>query len=123
MRTLKDIGLFLVPNVRGLMYLERFISNNVLPNSIIVQGPDFLTSSLRLYPKEFFVRYFHYFSLGKDLSFYQKKYDLNLIQLSNQDINSHELKSVVENSKEKYFLFSGGGIIKHDLLETGKHFI
>lgn len=123
MQILEEIGLLLVPSVRGFMYLSSFIKNGILPGTIIVQGKDSLRSTLDLYPSDFFFQYSDYFSPEKDLDFYRLKYDLNVIQLENKDINSNELRLAVERSKQKYFVYSGGGIIRAPLFETNKIFI
>ncbi len=123
MKILKEIGLLLVPNIRGMLYLDAFVRHGVLPGSIIVQGTDNLARDLRNYPREFFKRYAEFFSLDKDLHYYQNNYPLNLLRLSEKDVNSASLQQIVQQSPEEYFFFTGGGIIRQPLFATEKKFI
>ena len=122
MKVLKDIGLLFVPGVRGLLYLNAFISTGSLPGVVIVQGTR-KGDPFKEAPEGFVDEFKEYFDSQKTLQSYIDTYSLEAVYLSEYDVNSKELEEAVLKRPEPIFIFSGGGIIKPPLLETGKRFI
>jgi methionyl-tRNA formyltransferase len=121
MQTLANIGL-LISGIRGLMYLDAFVHNEVIPNIAIVMGSDSLEIRSR-YPETFWEKYRKFFDIDKNLAYYKSRFSLLDIQVNNPDINSSDLKKIILKREELFFIFSGGGIIKPELLNIGKRFI
>jgi len=121
MEILKEVGL-LFSGIRGLMYLDAFIKNETVPNVVIVQT-DLSNDFYAKYPVDFWKRYVNYFNFDKRLDYYLSKFSIDSIRLKSPDINSAEFEDVIDRRFEKFFVFSGGGIVKGSLFKKGKKFI
>ena len=121
MEKLQDMGL-LCYGIRGLIYLEAFVKNNVIPSIVVVQGKA-PTDLYKRWPDAFWKRYVDYYDIKKDLIYYISNYSIDIIPVDKIDVNSEELKNVLLKRPEKYFVFSGGGIIAKDMLNKDKEFI
>lgn len=122
MKVLKDLGLLYLPGVRGLMYLEAFVQNGLVPGVILIQG-DPGGDPLDGRPDSFREKYRDYFDPEKTLDHYINTYGIDTVSLKHRDVNSPELRAEMRDRPENYFIFSGGGIIKPPLLSTGRRLI
>lgn len=122
MKVAKDIGLLFCPGVRGLMYLASFVRAGLLPGVIISQGE--MDGGLKeSRPKGFWNRYVGYFDPEMTLENYVTEYGIEHVTVTERDVNSASLKEAVSKREENIFVFSGGGVIKPNLLSIGKQFI
>lgn len=121
MEKLREVGL-LCSGIRGLMYLEAFVRNETVPGIVICHGktpPDMYSK----YPADFWKRHEKYFDIGKDISYYASKLSVEIVRIYDSDINSDELTRALAERPEKYFIFSGGGIIGKDTFGKSREFI
>lgn len=123
MKTLSSMGLLFFPGIRALLYLQFLIENQWLPSVVVIQGENHLPQLLKKYPSSFWEQFRFYFDYQKDMDFYRREYGFETLQVSEKDINSQELNSILCRRSEDHFIFSGGGIIRQELFRTGKTFI
>lgn len=122
MKVLNEIGLLFYPSIRGLMYLEAFIKNGVVPGVVIIQGamPE---GVFKKSPKDFWQRHTRYIDVNKGIEDYLDSYGIESVRLAEGGVNSESLRKAVLDRHERVYVFSGGGIIERPLLDTGKRFI
>ena len=118
-----DIGLILYPSTRSLAYLDVFNKLNILPSEIIIMKNNFKVTPKLLkedkkygYSKKFFNLEYNFEEL--ELCDGVKKYTLNT-----KDINSQSMIETLRKCKNKKFIFSGGGVLKGEILSINKKFI
>ena len=116
---IKEIGIILTPTFRAMAYLQRLISNGLYPNfAIVLKGDnaDFLekinkNNDLNLFDE------FVDFKASLD------KHEIEYQEIDSIDCNDKEVIDAVKNRNEGYFIFTGGGILKEDILNLDKKFI
>ena len=115
------LGIILTPDARSKAYLQKIIKNNILFDKIIFMNDDRTeknyNSDVILESKK----------SGFDISIPVKKTldeagkeyeEFNFV-----DINHPELVNFLKSSEIQYFLFTGGGILRKDVLNSGPKFI
>ena len=116
---LKDIGIILTPSFRAMAYLQKLIRNRTYPNfAIIMYGKN--KNFLKSISKE---NKLHYFEKFQDFEVILKKYKVPYKKFYTQDCNDKNIINAIRSRTEKYFIYSGGGILKNEILSLGKKFI
>ncbi len=119
----KNLGILVTPGFRCKAYLQNLVKNKLLPEfAIIIDGKNVI------YHNEFNSIFSidhakKYFDLFEDALTTIKK---NGIPFKIIDAKTPNEKGVIEEllrRKEKYYIYTGGGILKKDTLKTGKKFI
>ncbi|MBT5407156.1 MAG: hypothetical protein HOL23_06230 [Gammaproteobacteria bacterium] len=113
--TIVEIGMVAADTTRTNHYLVQLIKNDLLPAYVLIM----INSDLKLLPGQKDSS-----SKSKVIKLLDKKkiqYDI----APNNDINSHEVISLISRRKEQTFIFSGFGgvILRKDILNTGKKFL
>ena len=119
---LNEIGVLFHSRIRGLMYLEAFVRNGVIPNIVIIQG-EIQSEINKRQSDNFWKKYVKYLDINKTLEYYLSELSIDSVQLRSSDVNCEEMRGIVVDRPERYFIFSGGGIIGQPLFNTGKRFI
>lgn len=114
---LKEIGILLLDTSRGRAYIQNLIKNKLCPSFAIVLGQKNKTGSVNSkYAKQFFDQSESVFSTLEKNNMKYKKVDAT-------DCNDKSVISELKSRKEKYFIYTGGGILKDEILSIGKKFI
>jgi|TARA_B100001971_G_C18218384_1_gene555423 methionyl-tRNA formyltransferase len=116
---LKNIGIILTPTFRAMAYLQRLIKNNMHPSFAIVMGrknKDYLSGI----NKE---NTLHFFDKFKDSKVTLNKYNIPYKEINTGDCNDDRVIEVIRSRDEKYFIYTGGGILKEGILSLGKKII
>jgi len=125
MKALNEIGLLLYPSIRGLMYLNAFIKNGVVPGVVVIQGA-MPQGIFKNYTGDFWQRHSRYIDVNDfndGIEDYLDSHGIESVQLSEASINSEALRKATLERPEQIFVFSGGGIVEQPLLDTRKRFI
>ena len=116
---LKDIGIMLTPSFRAFAYLQKLVKNGMYPGYALILG-----SKDR--------NYFEKISEQNKLNFFEKfegfkttldKHNIEFEEVDAVDCNDENVIEVIKKRQENYFIFTGGGILKEDILSLGKKFI
>lgn len=101
---LKDFALLAADTARTKAYLHAMIQENLLPGICIVYSEEAIDIPL--------------------LSFIQEA-DIPYILVENKDINSEQMKNIIQNLQQKYLIYSGYGgyILGPQMFQLGKRYI
>ncbi len=120
---ISNFGIILYPSTRSLAYLHMLSTNNILPKEAIVMGKwPFLPNDILLEAKKYSYAE-KYFSLNDNLELLIKHKDINLSLIDSTDINSQEIREALSKAECKNFIFTGGGILKKEVLSLDIDFI
>ena len=123
MMKISNFGIILYPSTRSLAYLHMLSANNILPKEAIVMGKwPFLSENILLESKKYSYGE-KYFSINDNLEWLINNKDINLSLIDNTDINSQEICNTLSKAECKNFIFTGGGILKKEVLSLGIDFI
>jgi methionyl-tRNA formyltransferase len=115
------VGIILTTDNRSKAYIQKLIKNNIILDDIILMNSG---NYEKKYSKEIIKKSIE---SGFDISIpvvkTLKKNNLNFHEFDFVDINNSKLIEYVKNSKIKYYLFTGGGILKKAILNAGPKFI
>ena len=118
---MNKVGIILTPDNRSKAYLSKIISNNIVLDEIIFMNDnrkvtsftkDELTESIKCN-----------FNLSNNFKDILIKNNMVFKEFNFVNINHPELILYLKNSSIDYFIFSGGGILKRDILTCGPKFI
>ena len=116
---LDDIGIILTPSFRAMAYLQKLTKNNFLPNFAIVMRSK-SKDVFRLIAKE---NKLHFFDKFSDFASVLNRYKIPYMESDAENCNDEEIIKIIKQRKEKYFIYTGGGILKDEILSLGKKFI
>lgn len=118
---MKKIGIILTPNNRSKAYLQKIIYHNIKINEIIFldNGDKDIQFSQDMINESKKVK----FDISKSVEESLKGEKLEYKKFDFIDINNSELVNHIKKSETDFFIFSGGGILKKDILNTGSKFI
>ena len=120
---ISNFGIILYPSTRSLAYLHMLSKNNIMPKEVIVIGKwPFLSENILIEAKKYSYGD-KYFSIDDNLEWIIKNKNINLSLTNEADINSQELWNILSKSRCKNFIFTGGGILRKEILSLGKNFI
>jgi len=115
----KGLGLIASPSLRARAYIQKLVANDLYPSHIILMKgkrgevvPPILENSGR-YP----------FRISEPVLDTIEKHNLDYEQVNANDINDDRILDAVKRREERFFVFTGGGIIGKRLLSIGKEFI
>lgn len=118
---MEKIGIILTPDVRSKAYIQKILKNGIFLNEILFMNDN---------RKE---KYFHIreinqakkygFDISQPVKETLKKAKLNFRQFDFVNINHPKLIDYMKNSRSNFFIFTGGGILKNEILESGPKFI
>ena len=117
MKKLADIGFLGIDSLRTQAYLKILSQENLIPSkfiNLLQSGPvRSLEGSVNDQKEDW------------TISFFCDKYTVEKHDLKTDDINDLMVQKILENSTQKYWIYSGpaGGVLKKNLFETRKEFI
>ncbi len=118
-----DTGIILYPSTRALAYLDIFKKNKLFPKEIITMG-DWPFINQDLIDEDNKYNYSQkYFSLNSHIIDYIIENDIKHFHVSDVNINSKELVNLLDSKRCKEYIFTGGGILRSDVLSKNVKFI
>lgn len=122
---LKDFALLAADTARTKAYLHAMLQRKLLPAMCIVYSEDIskmqkdAKTYLKCGVKE------QYFDLQRPVLSFIQEGDIPYVLVENKDINSEEIKSIIQNLQQKYLIYSGYGgyILRPHLFQLGKKYI
>ena len=115
---LKEVGIILTPTFRAHAYLQKLTKNGMIPNFAIVMSNK--KDTLKLIAKE---NAQHFFDEFQDFKTILEKFNIRHEEVEAEDCNDKKLINIIKQRKETYFIYTGGGILKEEILNVGKKFI
>ena len=119
-----NIGILLLPSIRSISYLCVFDQLGLSPSEIYwLDGGDMQKLNTLTKEGEKYNYCSKFFDLNFNLEHFIAKNNVKLHKINSSDINSIHVKDSIASSKCDHLIFTGGGIVKKELLSTGKSFI
>ncbi len=116
---LKDIGIMLTPTFRAFAYLQKLVKNGMYPGYALILG-----SKDRNYFKKISEQNkLNFFERFEDFKATLSKYKIGFDEVDAVDCNDENVIEAIKKRQENYFIFTGGGILKENMLNLGKKFI
>ena len=116
-----SVGIILTPDSRSKAYIQKIIKNKIKLRTIILMNDERVeeqkTDLIISVSKK------SGFDISKSVKDTLLENNLNFKEFSFIDINNTELLSYLKTIKVDYLIFTGGGILKHDVLSIGVKFI
>lgn len=115
------IGIILTADERSKAYLQKIIKNKILINEIIFMNQ-------KNVEKKFSEECIEEskkcgFNISESVEQTLKKNKMTFKEFKFNDINNHELIEFIKKSNTEYFIFTGGGILKDEILSCRSKFI
>ena len=118
---LSKIGIILTPDTRSKAYLKKIIDNKIEMNEIIFLNDN---REERKFNKNIIDESKKCgFDISKSVKNTIDDNQLKVKEFNFVDINHPELIKYLEKSNSEFFIFTGGGILKKDILRSGPKFI
>jgi methionyl-tRNA formyltransferase len=118
---MNKIGIILLENERSKSYIQKIIHNKIILSDIIFLSND---SMLKKYtPEQKILSSQNGFKIDESVEKTLINNKLNYKKFNFSEINHPELIKYLINLDSKYFIFSGGGILKTEILNIGKKFL
>jgi len=115
------IGIILTPDARSKVYLQKLIQNNIFLDEILFmndnrQEPNYSEDIIQK-SKEFG------FDISKPILKSLEESQIKFEEFSHVDINHPDLVSYLSKSNSEIFIFTGGGILRKEVLNCGPKFV
>ena len=118
-----NTGIIMYPSTRALAYLDIFKKNKLLPKEIVIMGNwPFINQDL-IDEDNIYNYSQEYFNLNSNLIDYVQENGIKHFHVSDTDINSKELVDILDSKRCKEYIFTGGGILRPDILSKNVKFI
>ena len=114
------LGIILTSDNRSKAYLQKMIDNKIQLDEIIFMNNNEMLEVNNEIIQESIK---NGFDISKSIKEILEKNNLKFIEFPFVDINNIKIIDCVKNSNVDYFIFSGGGILKSDILQSGKKFV
>ena len=118
---MSKIGIILTPESRSKAYLQKLIQNKISLDEIIFMNDKRKISSYDV--KEINQSKKNSFDISIDVETTLKNNKLSYKEFDFVDINHPVLIDYIKNSQIDFYIFSGGGILKNEILNSGVKFI
>jgi len=120
----ETIAMLIWPSLRALAYLEVLNEYDFLPDEVIILKNDEgnqinrdLANESRKY------NYHQFYNISNNINDFFVNKNCKVINLNTKDVNDPMVIRSVKRLKNKYIIFSGGGILKKIILSLNKFFI
>jgi len=118
---MNKIGIILTPDIRSKAYLKKIIDNQIPLNEIIFMNDNrvekkFSQEIIKLAKK-------YGFDISLSVKDILKNSNLKFVEFKFVDINHPTLVDYLKKSRTEFFIFTGGGILKKDILNSGPKFV
>lgn len=114
-------GIILTPDERSKAYIQKIVKNGISLDEILFMNDkrnekDFDAREINQAKK-------YGFDISQPVKETLKTAKLDFQQFDFVDINHHDIEDYLKNSQSNFFIFTGGGILKKEILESGPKFI
>lgn len=124
---LKEFALLASDTTRTKAYLQVMIHENRLPEKCIVYSDDIMKmqAEAESYVEDDKNKEIQYFDINLPILYTLSKSEIPYIVVENKDINSDQMYKILEESEQKYYIYSGYGgyILKQHLFHLNKKFL
>ena len=115
------IGIILTPDERSKAYLQKICSKKISIDEIIFMNDNRIEP---VFDDEIIEKSkLSGFDISESVQTTLKKHDFHFQEFSFVDINHQDLISYLSNSNTELFIFTGGGILRDAILDSGPKFI
>lgn len=115
------VGIILTPDVRSKAYLQKILLNKIPLDTIIFMNDKKMEKK---FPLEVISKAKECeFDISSSVEDTLKKSNLSYKEFNFVDINHPELISFLKKSSTDVFIFTGGGILKNEILASGPKFL
>ena len=118
---MKKIGMILTPDVRSKAYLSKLVDNKIKLNQIIFMNDD--REEKKFSNKEINQAKLYGIRIEKSVKTILNENYTHFKEFPFVDINNSELINFIKQSNMDFFIFTGGGILKSEILSSGPKFI
>ena len=115
------IGIILIENERSKSYIQKIINNKIILNDIILLTDNKNSKTYTLEQQTLSLQ--SGFKIDESVEKILTNNNFNFKKFNFSEINHPELIKYLKNLDSKYFIFSGGGILKNEILNIGKKFL
>ena len=114
-------GIILTPDNRSKAYIQKLLSSHVLPNVIIFMNNN---KPEKTYPDEIIeISRKNGLDISKSVKNTLNENNLIYTEFDFIDINHPDLISFLKKNRKEYYIFTGGGILKNEILNSGVKFV
>ena len=115
------LGIILTPDNRSKAYIQKLVENNITLSSILFMNDSRTEKS---YPDDVInISKKNGFDISKSVKDTLTGNNLTFKEFNFVDINHQDLVKHIENNEEGFLIFTGGGILKKEILNSGVKFI
>ena len=115
------LGIILTPDNRSKAYIQKLVKNNITLNSILFMNDNKREKS---YSEDIIkISKKNGFDISKSVKDTLTGNNLTFKEFNVVDINHQDLVKHIENNEEGFLIFTGGGILKKEILNSGVKFI
>lgn len=115
------IGIILTTDNRSKAYIQKLIKNKIFLDDVILLNSG---QSEKLFSTDIIQKSLDSgFDISESVKATLEKSELNFHEFDFDDINNPKLVQYVKNSSIQFYLFTGGGILKSDILNSGSKFV
>ena len=118
---MKKIGIILTPDVRSKAYLSKLVDNKIKLNQIIFMNDN--REEKKFSNKEIIQAKLYGIKIDKSVKTILDENNIRFKEFSFVDINNSQLTNFIKQSNVDFFIFTGGGILKTEILSSGPQFI
>ena len=115
------LGIILTPDNRSKAYIQKLVENNITLSSILFMNDN---RTEKPYSEDVInISKKNGFDISKSIKDTLIEHNLEFKEFSFVDINNPDLIKHVKNNEEGFLIFTGGGILKKEILNSGVKFI
>lgn len=115
------VGIILTPDERSKAYLQKLIKHKINLDRILFMNDE---RNEKNYPKDAIMQSRNYgFDISKSVKETLKESKLQFKEFNFVDINNSELKDYLEKNPIDFLIYTGGGILRSEILKIGIRFI
>ena len=118
---MKKIGIILTPDVRSKAYLSKLMDNKIKLDQIIFMNDN--REEKKFSNKEIIQAKLYGIKIDKSVKTILDENNIRFKEFSFVDINNSQLTNFIKQSNVDFFIFTGGGILKTEILSSGPQFI
>ena len=118
---MKRIGIILTPDVRSKAYLSKLMDNKIKLDQIIFMNDN--REEKKFSNKEIIQAKLYGIKIDKSVKTILDENNMSFREFPFVDINNSELINFTKQSNMDFFIFTGGGILKSEILSSGPKFI
>lgn len=115
------LGIILTPDVRSKAYLQKIIFNKINQDMIIFLNDKRVEKNYNINEKDEAKKCG--FDISEAVNVTLTKHKLSFKEFNFVDINHPELTEYLKHTQIDFFVFSGGGVLKSEVLSSGPRFI